>query len=205
MSFLAHTMRQVLRQAPTRTSTLTGAMRCLSLAPALWQQNKPAAAAVAPIEVAAVAKDQQKECLSICERVNQQVAKQEQGRLFAVVHLCGKQFKITAGDIILVEGYWPPTTGDEISLDKVLLAGARDFTLIGRPILEPGLVTVKATVVEKTLTHTKTHFKKKRRKQYMRINFQRSPNTMIRINTIEVTRPVDGNAEAEQEPSKRLF
>ncbi|XP_017138979.1 39S ribosomal protein L21, mitochondrial [Drosophila miranda] len=204
MSFLAQTVRQVLRQAPNRTSALTGAMRSLSLAPALWQQNKPAAADAA-IDVAAIAKDQQKECQSICERVNQQVAKMEQGRLFAVVHLCGKQFKITAGDIILVEGYWPPTIGDEISLDKVLLAGARDFTLIGRPILESGLVTVKATVVEKTLTHTKTHFKKKRRKQYMRINFQRSPNTMIRINSIELARPVDAISEAEKEPSRRLF
>lgn len=43
----------------------------------------------------------------------------KQGRLFAVVHLAGKQFKITEGDVIIVEGYWPPTTGDKISLDKV--------------------------------------------------------------------------------------
>lgn len=180
----------------------TGAMRALSISPALLQQNKPL---TATIDVSAIAKDHQKECQSVCERVNQQVAKSEQGRLFAVVHLCGKQFKITPGDIILVEGYWPPTIGDEISLDKVMLAGARDFTLIGRPILEPGLVTVKATVIEKTLTHTKTHFKKKRRKQFMRINFQRSPNTMIRINSIELTRPVESSAEGQAEPSKRLF
>lgn len=177
-------------------------MRALSISPALLQQNKPL---TATIDVSAIAKDHQKECQTVCESINQQVAKSEQGRLFAVVHLCGKQFKITPGDIILVEGYWPPTIGDEISLDKVLLAGARDFTLIGRPILEPGLVTVKATVIEKTLTHTKTHFKKKRRKQFMRINFQRSPNTMIRINSIELTRPVESGAEGDSQPSRRLF
>lgn len=56
---------------------------------------------------------------NVFENVNQQVAQQAEGRLFAVVHLCGKQFKVTAGDIILVEGYWPPTTGDKIRLDKV--------------------------------------------------------------------------------------
>ncbi|KAH8370810.1 hypothetical protein KR093_005074, partial [Drosophila rubida] len=179
-----------------------GAMRALSISPALLQQNKLAPSTV---DVAAVTKEHSKEIQSICDKINQQVAKSEQGRLFAVVHLCGKQFKITPGDIILVEGYWPPTIGDEISLDKVLLAGARDFTLIGRPILEPGLVTVKATIIEKTLTHTKTHFKKKRRKQYMRINFQRSPNTMIRINSIELTRPVENNADADALPSRRLF
>ncbi|EDW69972.1 large ribosomal subunit protein bL21 [Drosophila virilis] len=201
MSLLAQSVRQALRHTAQR-STLSGALRALSLGPTLQQQNKPAPAT---IDVSAIAKEHQRECQTICERINQQVARAEQGRLFAVVHLCGKQFKITPGDIILVEGYWPPTIGDEISLDKVLLAGARDFTLIGRPILEPGLVTVKATIIEKTLTHTKTHFKKKRRKQYMRINFQRSPNTMIRINSIELTRPVDGGGEPDAEPSKRLF
>ncbi|KAH8239491.1 hypothetical protein KR032_004861 [Drosophila birchii] len=202
MSFLAQTVRQMVRHMPNRTAALTGGMRSLSISPAFLQQNKPVTESV---DISAISKDQQKECSNICERINQQVAKAEQGRLFAVVHLCGKQFKITPGDIILVEGYWPPTIGDEISLDKVLLAGARDFTLVGRPILEPGLVSVKATVVEKTLTHTKTHFRKKRRKQYMRINFQRSPNTMIRINSIELARPLDGNSEAEVETSKRLF
>lgn len=124
------------------------------------------------------------------ERINNQLQRGEEGRLFAVVHLCGKQFKITAGDIILVEGYWPPTIGDRIRLDKVLLAGAKDFTLIGTPMLESGLVDIQATIIEKTLSHTKTHFKKKRRKQYMRINFQRSPFSMIRINSINIQRNI---------------
>ncbi|CAG2068816.1 unnamed protein product, partial [Timema podura] len=52
----------------------------------------------------------------------------------------------------------------------VLLVGASDFTLIGRPILSPELVCVSATVIEKSLSHIKTHFRKKKRKQYMRIN-----------------------------------
>lgn len=124
------------------------------------------------------------------ERINKQLQNGQEGRLFAIVHLCGKQFKITAGDIILVEGYWPPTIGDRIRLDKVLLAGCKNFTLIGTPMLEPGLVDVQATIIEKTLSHTKTHFKKKRRKQYMRINFQRSPFTMIRINNINIVRTI---------------
>lgn len=55
----------------------------------------------------------------VLENVNNLLQNQNEGRLFAVVHVCGKQFKITAGDIIIVEGYWPPTCGDKISLDKV--------------------------------------------------------------------------------------
>lgn len=52
-------------------------------------------------------------------KINEELNKNQQGRLFAVVHLCGKQFKVTAGDVILVEGYWPPNNGDNIRLDKV--------------------------------------------------------------------------------------
>jgi len=50
------------------------------------------------------------------------------------------------------------------------MAGGSDFTLIGRPILSSELVSVHATVIEKALSHIKTVFKKKRRKQFQRIN-----------------------------------
>lgn len=126
----------------------------------------------------------------ILESVDKLVNQGHEGRLFAVVHLCGKQFKITDGDIILVEGYWPPTIGDKIRLDKVLLVGGKDFSLIGTPILQPGIVDIQATIVEKSLTHTKTNFKKKKTKQYMRINFIRNQVTMIRINSIEIKKSV---------------
>lgn len=59
------------------------------------------------------------EAKDLIKNVNKQVAESNEGRLFAVVHLCGKQFKVTSGDIILVEGYWPPDTGDSIKLEKV--------------------------------------------------------------------------------------
>uniref|UniRef100_A0A1I8MYR3 Large ribosomal subunit protein bL21m n=1 Tax=Musca domestica TaxID=7370 RepID=A0A1I8MYR3_MUSDO len=188
MAFLARNLVALTRQARL-VDNLTHSMRCLSVTPQFCQQPKLELPTTADLQE--VSKEEQKECQKIFDKVNQQLAKKEEGRLFAVVHLCGKQFKITPGDIILVEGYWPPTIGDEIRLEKVMLAGAKDFTLIGAPLLEPGLVDVKATIIEKTLTHTKTHFKKKRRKQYLRINFQRSPNTMIRINSIEVKQQVD--------------
>lgn len=48
--------------------------------------------------------------------------------------MCGKQFKVTAGDIILVEGYWPPSTGDKIRLDKVKLISVHEFR--GKSILK---------------------------------------------------------------------
>ncbi|CAG9865171.1 unnamed protein product [Phyllotreta striolata] len=131
----------------------------------------------------------------IVKKVNDLVANNAHGRLFAVVHLAGKQFKVTDGDVIIIEGYWPPDVGDKITLDKVMLAGSADFSLIGRPILEKGLVNVQATVIEKTMSHTKTHFRKKRRKQYMRTHFYRVPQTFLRINEVSIQDEVDNPKE----------
>ena len=77
---------------------------------------------------------------------------------------------MTDGDLVIVTGNSPVSNGDVIRLEKVLLLGSADFTLLGRPLLRPDLVRVEATCIEKSLTHTYTHFKKKRRKQYMRTN-----------------------------------
>ena len=78
--------------------------------------------------------------------------------------------RVTDGDLVFVEGVSPVDIGDIIRLEKILLVGSRDFTLLGRPTLRPDLVKIEATVVEKSLADTVTHFKKKRRKQYMRTN-----------------------------------
>lgn len=61
-----------------------------------------------------------KTCQTIIEKINKVVKDQDDGRLFAVVHVMGKQYKVTAGDIIILEGYWPPTIGDKLRLEKVI-------------------------------------------------------------------------------------
>lgn len=73
----------------------------------------------------------------------------------------------------------------------MLLAGGDSFTLTGRPLVQSNIVDVQATVVEKTIAHTRTTFKKKRRKQYMRIKFHRSAQSMIRINSIAIYPQID--------------
>uniref|UniRef100_A0A336L989 Large ribosomal subunit protein bL21m n=1 Tax=Culicoides sonorensis TaxID=179676 RepID=A0A336L989_CULSO len=139
----------------------------------------------------------------ILNEIKKHVSQKDTGRLFAIVHLCGKQFKVTDGDIVIVDGYWPPTIGDKIRIDKVLLAGSRDFTLIGSPILKPGLIDVQATVIEKTFSHTKTNFRKKKQKQFMRINFVRKQHTMLRINSIQLKGQMSELDKAS--PIERVF
>lgn len=62
---------------------------------------------------------EQKTCQSIIKNVNQLVKQQAEGRLFAVIQVMGKQYKVTDGDIIVLEGYWAPTTGDKLRMEKV--------------------------------------------------------------------------------------
>ncbi|XP_071452718.1 large ribosomal subunit protein bL21m [Hetaerina americana] len=133
----------------------------------------------------------------IMANVNKQLKENSQGRLFAVIQLCGKQFKVTTEDLIIVEGYWDPQAGDKIKMEKVLLVGSSDFTMVGRPLLPSSLVHVEGTVIEKSLSHIKTHFRKIRRKQYQRMNFYRSPFTFVRINAVEVRGAVNERKDVE--------
>lgn len=132
------------------------------------------------------------------DKVNSQVKTSSHGRLFAIIQLAGKQRRVTDGDLVMVEGMYPPRVGDVIRAEKVLLVGSRDFTLLGRPLLRPDLVRVEATAVENSLSHTKTHFKKKRRKNYMRIHreseiyvtkFSTTYSSHILLQTIGITTP----------------
>lgn len=131
--------------------------------------------------------DTQKDVITTCNRL----IEEKPSRNFAIIHLLGKQWRVSDGDLLVVEGYWPPNIGDRIKLDKVLLAATKDFSLIGRPLVQPDLVTVTATIISKGLSHTRTHFKKKRRKQYMRINFQRAQQTMLRINSVKIENKIN--------------
>lgn len=130
---------------------------------------------------------------SIINTVNE--AAIQNNRLFAVVHICGKQFKVTDNDLVLIDGYWPPNVGDRIKLQKVLLVGGKDFTLIGRPILDQDTVSVTATVVDKDLSHTRTNFQRIKRKQYMRINFVRKEITILRINSVNITQNIENTKD----------
>jgi hypothetical protein len=57
--------------------------------------------------------------LDIATKINTQISDKSHGRLFAVVHVCGKQFKVTDEDLIVIEGSWAPQAGEKIRLEKV--------------------------------------------------------------------------------------
>ena len=98
---------------------------------------------------------------------------------FAVVHLSGKQQKLTNGDIILTEKLVNTKVGDVIRLDKVLLIGTKDSTFIGTPRVKDAYVM--AEVQEQTKADKIVIFKKKRRKGYQRFRGFRPHITVLRI------------------------
>ncbi|XP_054054250.1 39S ribosomal protein L21, mitochondrial isoform X1 [Rissa tridactyla] len=73
----------------------------------------------------------------VVQKVNKMIATGQYGRLFAVVHFASKQWKITSEDLIMMDNVLEAECGDRIRMEKVLLVGADDFTLIGRPLLGP--------------------------------------------------------------------
>uniref|UniRef100_A0A8C7EC78 Large ribosomal subunit protein bL21m n=1 Tax=Nothoprocta perdicaria TaxID=30464 RepID=A0A8C7EC78_NOTPE len=97
------------------------------------------------------------------------IATGQYGRLFAVVHFASKQWKVTSEDLIMMDNELEAECGDRIRLEKVLLVGADDFTLIGRPLLGKELVRVEATVIEKTESWPKISMRFWKRHNYQRM------------------------------------
>lgn len=130
--------------------------------------------------------------------MNKQLERNEEGRLFAVIHISGRQIKVTQDDIIIVDNNsFAPLNGDKIKFEKVMLIGGADFTLVGRPLLSSSLVNVAGTIIEKDLSHTRTNFRKIPRKRHMRFRFYRTQLTMVRINEVEILGKVGHREDVE--------
>ncbi|KAM6407981.1 large ribosomal subunit protein bL21m [Rhynochetos jubatus] len=122
----------------------------------------------------------------VVQKVNKMIVTGQYGRLFAVVHFASKQWKITSEDLIMMDNVLEAECGDRIRMEKVLLVGADDFTLIGRPLLGKDLVRVEATVIEKTESWPKINMRFRKRHNYQRKKIIVNPQTVLRINTIDI-------------------
>lgn len=125
---------------------------------------------------------------SVLKLANESCTKAHDEDLFAVVHVAGKQHKVSLRDTLITTRL-PVEIGTEVTFNKVLLAGSKSFSLIGTPLLDPKIVTVKARLVEHTDTKPMIVFKKKRRKNYRRWNEETEPISVLRICQLS-TRPI---------------
>ena len=94
--------------------------------------------------------------------------------MFAIVRTGGKQYRVAAGDKIVVEKL-PGEAGDTITLTDVLLAGD------GGELKSTDGLTVSAEIIAQAKADKVTVFKKKRRHNYRRKRGHRQQHTILRI------------------------
>lgn len=114
--------------------------------------------------------------------------------MFAVVRTGGKQYRVAAGDKIVVEKL-AGNAGDTITLDDVLLAGE------GSEIKDTKGLAVSAEIVAQAKSEKVIVFKKRRRHNYRRRNGHRQQLTILRIVSIGGEAPKKKAAKAEAAPA----
>ena len=98
--------------------------------------------------------------------------------MFAIVRTGGKQYRVAAGDKIVVEKL-AGEAGDTITLSDVLLAGD------GGELKSTDGLTVSAEIIAQAKADKVTVFKKKRRHNYRRKRGHRQLQTVLRITGIK--------------------
>lgn len=127
------------------------------------------------------------------DKVNRDIEeKRGRARLFAICHMYGQQHTFTEGDYIMVRKHFPAAIGTRIKLEKCMLVGGENVTLIGRPILDRDLVHIEATLVEKTMSQTNTNLVLiPKRGGYRRWHMTRKALSVLRINEIKICHPLN--------------
>ncbi len=101
--------------------------------------------------------------------------------MFAVIKTGGKQYKVTADDVLTIEKL-PAVAGDTVTFDEVLMVGAEGDVTIGAPLVDGA--SVVAELVEQKRDKKIVIFKKKRRQNYRRKNGHRQHLSVVRITDI---------------------
>ena len=115
--------------------------------------------------------------------------------MYAVIESCGKQYKVTKGDIVFFEKL-NEEEGKKVTFDKVVLLSDEGKIEVGTPY-------VKGIKVEgKVIAHGKGQkivvFKYKAKKNYRRKQGHRQPYTKVEITAIKLPTAKTENVEEEK-------
>ena len=113
---------------------------------------------------------------------------------FAVIKTGGKQYKVSAGEILKIEILKDTKPESKIEFKEVLAYGDEKNFEIGNPTVSGA--RVEANLIKDSKERTVLVFKKRRRKNSRRKNGHRQQYSMIRINKIYSK---DGSVIAEAE------
>ena len=101
---------------------------------------------------------------------------------FAVIKTGGKQYKVSAGEILKVEILKDTKPESKIEFKEILAYGDKKNFEIGSPTVNGA--RVEAELIKNSKERTVLVFKKRRRKNSRRKNGHRQQYSMIRINKI---------------------
>jgi len=102
---------------------------------------------------------------------------------YAVIETGGKQYMVENGSVLKVEKL-PFDVGSKFDIEKVLLVGGEGDAVVGSPCVEGSKVT--AEVVKHARSRKILVFKRKRRKDFRKLNGHRQNYTEIKITGISV-------------------
>ncbi len=115
--------------------------------------------------------------------------------MFAVVRTGGKQYRVAAGDKIVVEKIGGEA-GDSVTLSDVLLAGE------GSELKAAAGLTVSAEIIAQAKADKVVVFKKRRRHNYSRKNGHRQQHTILKIVAIGTAEKKAKATKAEAAPAE---
>ena len=119
----------------------------------------------------------------------------KESKMFAIIRTGGKQYKVAANDVILVERL-EAAVGSSYTFDSVLMVGNETETRVGSPVVIGAKVV--ATVENEQRSDKIIIFKKRRRHTYRRKKGHRQYQTVLRI--VEIT--ADGMKSAAPKVEK---
>ena len=115
--------------------------------------------------------------------------------MFAVVRTGGKQYRVAAGDKIVVEKL-DGEAGAQVTLGDVLLAGE------GSELKPTEGLTVAAEIVAQAKGEKVIIFKKRRRHNYRRKNGHRQQHTILKILSIGGEQPKTKKTKAQADTAE---
>ena len=104
--------------------------------------------------------------------------------MYAVMKTGGKEYKVSAGDLIRVEKL-KGNVGDEVAFHEVLMVSQEGEVQIGTPVLANAVV--KGEIIQEMKGKKVIIFKMKRRKNYRRLRGHRQTYTYLRVKDISLT------------------
>jgi large subunit ribosomal protein L21 len=114
--------------------------------------------------------------------------------MFAIIKTGGKQYKVAANDVIMIEKL-TGASGDLIEFSDVLMMGQGESIKVGAPLVTNAIV--RGTVLDQIRDDKVIIFKKKKRHNYRRKNGHRQYLTVVRITDILSDKSAAPKAKAQ--------